>query len=460
MLRKMEKSHSGHIVNELLQRTPRQAQKFILLFAGLVLFLLFLPHDPLPQHSSVPEPVVTQFPRKIWQLWKVNPYALSVSEARRARSWPEKNLGHRYELLSDLNEEEYVATAYGRDGLNRPDLIDWYRSIKDKIVRSDVLRYLIMYAEGGVYADIDVEALQPITHWIPEQHNVSDVDMVIGIEVDQPAFASHSILGRKSMTFCQWTFMSKPRHPVMMKLVEHIKTWLADVAKERGSTISDVKLDFTDIISGTGPAAFAAAMLEHMSAQVGHKVTWDTFHNIVESKLVGGILVLPVEAFAAGQGHSDSGNHESRRAFVKHYYHASKWPKTHPMFEHPMYGTVENCNWKPSCVEKWDIDVAAFEKLSKDEQTAAIKAKEDKERQEKEAAEREKEEETRIVQEKMLKEEEKKKQAAAEKKAKEAQKRTVDAEKGDQGVKKKRGDGEREAQEARRKQNEAKIPKS
>ena len=86
--------------------------------------------------------------------------------------------------------------------------------------------------------------------------------------------------------------LQKLRDVLIIKLVEHIKTWFADVAKERGSTISDVKLDFTDIISGTGPAAFAAAMLEHMSAQVGHKVTWDTFHNIVESKLVGGILVL------------------------------------------------------------------------------------------------------------------------------------------------------------------------
>ena len=31
-----------------------------------------------------------------------------------------------------------------------------------------------------------------------------------------------------------------------------------------------------------------------------------------ESKLVNGVLVLTVEAFAAGQGHSDSGNHQAR----------------------------------------------------------------------------------------------------------------------------------------------------
>jgi hypothetical protein len=33
---------------------------------------------------------------------------------------------------------------------------------------------------------------------------------------------------------------------------------------------------------------------------------------------------------------------------------------------------VEDCNWKPDCVKKWDEDTAAFKGLSPEEQTKQI----------------------------------------------------------------------------------------
>jgi len=189
-----------------------------------------------------------------------------------------------------------------------------------------------MYVEGGVYTDIDVEALRPISRFVPERYDERDINMVIGVEIDQPEFRSHPILGQKCMSFCQWTFMAKPRQPVMLKLVENIMAWLKSVAEQQNVPISQVHLDFDQVISGTGPSAFTKAVLDEMTRVTGRKVTWDPFHAIAESKLVGGILVLPVEAFAAGQGHSDSGNHDTKYALVRHHYHASKWPDTHPRF--------------------------------------------------------------------------------------------------------------------------------
>jgi hypothetical protein len=93
---------------------------------------------------------------------------------------------------------------------------------------------------------------------------------------------------------------------------------------------------------------------------------------MAESKLVGGILVLTIEAFAAGQGHSDSGNHNARAALVKHRYHASKWPTMHPRYSHPVLGEVELCNWEPECVKIWDYNKALFESLPPEEQAKQI----------------------------------------------------------------------------------------
>ncbi|KAK5089685.1 hypothetical protein LTR70_001526 [Exophiala xenobiotica] len=343
---------------------PRQVQRTMAPLAGIIMLVMcfisnFGPFDATSAeqyHWSNHEP--EKFPRRIWQSWKVNPYAFDDRDHMVAQTWPQKNPSFRYEVLTDYNDLYYVESHFGPAGLNRPDIVHTYRSLTAKIIKADLLRYLIMYVEGGVYADIDVEALRPVERFIPSRFEEKDIDMVIGIEIDQPEFKDHAILGPKSMSFCQWTFMSKPRIPVMMQLVDHIIAWINDVAKQQG------------------PSAFTRAILKYMSQQVGHQVSWDTFHAMDESRVVGRVLVLTVEAFAAGQGHSDSGNHNAKQALVKHHYHASKWPTNHPRYKHPVYGEVESCNWVAECVQAWDENKAAFELLPLEEQQRQLATKE------------------------------------------------------------------------------------
>jgi mannosyltransferase OCH1-like enzyme len=319
----------------------------------------------------------TKFPKKIWQTWKVDALSFDERDSTRARTWSIKNPGYRYEVLTDANALYYVETHFGSGSeINRPDIVEVYRSLTATIIKADLLRYLIMYVEGGVYSDIDVEALRPIERFIPNRYDEADVDMVIGVEIDQPEFAKHPILGPKSQSFCQWTFMCKPGLPLMLQIVENILEWLNDVAQEQKKPLSEIELDFDEVLSGTGPSAFTMAVLKEMSRREGREITWEHFHSLSESRLVGGILVLTVEAFCAGQGHSDSGNHDARGALVKHRYHASGWPANHPRYKHPVYEEVERCNWDPECVKLWDINRAAFEKLSPKEQEKMITIKE------------------------------------------------------------------------------------
>ena len=317
-----------------------------------------------------------QFPKKIWQSWKVDPTRFEHRDNQRARTWTMKNPRHRYEVLTDDNADDYVAHHYGPLGLNRPDIVHVYQSLNAKIIKSDLLRYLIMYVEGGVYSDIDVEAIRPIKKFIPKAFSEAEIDMVIGIEVDEPDFASHPVLGSKAQSFCQWTFMCKPRLPVMLRLIEHIMIWLHELSLKQGKPISELHLDFNEVLSGTGPSAFTAAILAEMSKTVGEPVSWDQFSGLTEGKLVGGVLVLTVEAFAAGTGHSDSGNHGGKGAMVKHHFHASSWPTNHPRFKHPVYGEVEKCNWNMECVKLWDANTAFFDSLPEEERVKIVGIKE------------------------------------------------------------------------------------
>ncbi|RFU35580.1 hypothetical protein B7463_g814, partial [Scytalidium lignicola] len=366
---------------------PRQIQRSLPLYliGAFVVFFLFnagnlrssLTGRSVRRGIAYPTSTISalegsHFPKKIWQTWKVDPLDFEPRDLECARTWTAKNPAYRYEVLTDSNDIGYVEHHFGPNGLNRPDIVYMYRSLTAQIIKADLLRYLIMYVEGGVYADIDVEALKSIDRFIPERYHEKDVDMIIGVEIDQPEFITHPILGPKSESFCQWTFMCKPGLPVMMRLIDHIIKWLDDVSKRQGVPVSDIELDFDEVISGTGPSAFTAAVLAEMSIKHGSPVTWDTFHNLDESKLIGGVLVLTVEAFAAGQGHSDSGNHNSRGALVKHRYHASGWPSKHPRYRHPVYGEVERCNWEPECVRLWDANMAAFDALPPEEQQRQI----------------------------------------------------------------------------------------
>jgi mannosyltransferase OCH1-like enzyme len=368
-------------------RLPKQIQRALPIYIACILFVVFLSNldsfgsgstDVLRRGLAHQKPIITgaSFPRKIWQTWKVDPLGFEERDLSCARTWTAKNPGYRYEVLTDNNDVYYVETHFGPQGINRPDIVDMYKSLTAKIIKADLLRYLVMYVDGGVYADIDVEALRPLDRFVPERYNEGDIDMIIGVEIDQPEYKDHPILGQKSMSFCQWTFICKPRLPVMLRLVDNILSWLNSVAKKQGVSIGELVLDFDEVISGTGPSAFTEAILAEMSAKAGHPVDWSQFNRIAESKLVGGVLVLTVEAFAAGQGHSDSGNHDARAALVKHHYHASGWPTNHPRFNHPVYGEVEKCNWNKECVQKWDENTAAFEFLSPEEKATKIAEKE------------------------------------------------------------------------------------
>jgi hypothetical protein len=133
-----------------------------------------------------------------------------------------------------------------------------------------------------------------------------------------------------------------------------------------------------------------------MSRNTGRSIDWTYFHALDEPRFVGGILVLTVKAFAAGQGHSNSGFHNATEVLAKHHYHASGWPKKHPRFLHPVYREVELCNWKPDCVHAWDRNTTEFEKFPKEKQeTMIFEAKEKYDREEEERLTKEREEEDR-----------------------------------------------------------------
>jgi mannosyltransferase OCH1-like enzyme len=207
-------SHSP-IVSQFQGKLTSQVRRVLPAYLAVVFLLLFFANThffttPIRaahkyrKELKYQQPLVastTLIPKKIWQMWKVGPLGFEQHHSDSAKTWPAKNPTYRYEVLTDDNAFEYLEWHYGTQGLRRLDLIELYREINITIVRADLLRYLVMYAEGGVYTDvsvaarlgghganvpqIDVECLRPIDRFIPERYNKEEVDMIIGVEIDE-----------------------------------------------------------------------------------------------------------------------------------------------------------------------------------------------------------------------------------------------------------------------------------
>ena len=68
--------------------------------------------------------------------------------------WLLRNPRFRYELLTDESGDQYVRDYYY---FYWPEVMNTFFDLKVPIAKADLLRLLILYANGGFYADLDVE---------------------------------------------------------------------------------------------------------------------------------------------------------------------------------------------------------------------------------------------------------------------------------------------------------------
>lgn len=105
--------------------------------------------DPVVENVTVPS---YQFPKKIWQTSKNGPAGLDPEDRHPIQSWVKLNQKHRFEILTAHTAESYVRDTFA----HRPDIVEMFTELQDPILRADLIRYLVLLGDGGVYSDIDV----------------------------------------------------------------------------------------------------------------------------------------------------------------------------------------------------------------------------------------------------------------------------------------------------------------
>ena len=253
---------------------------------------------------------------KIWQTTKLSPMSLEEKDRRNLEKWDAMNPKWRHEILTDGGCDEYVRDRFSKS----PDIVSLFTGLKDNILRADLIRYLVLLGDGGIYSDIDTESLRPIEKWIPQEYK--DVtNAVLGVEYD--TFGQDPAPALLIVQFVNWTIMSKGGHPLMNLTVRNAIRAIRALAEKQHVSLDHIQANFNDVLASTGPALLTTATFEYLSKATSTEVSWLNVTGLTAPKLIHDILILPVTAFGNGQRHSNAGSPDDPAALVHHLFSGS-----------------------------------------------------------------------------------------------------------------------------------------
>ena len=199
-----------------------------------------------------------------------------------------------------------------------PEYAMLYDETIDYMMRTDVLRYLVLLKDGGVYNDLDVECLEPIDTWVPDEYK-DKVGVVVGIENDFEKDDGTHVLG-----LVVWTMLAKPNQPFIRFVLDRLLENMAGVtAEEQASLTTHALMDIS------GPASTSVSFMKYASMVTGTEVSWRNFAGMTEPMLIGEILVMPIWTFGAEHQVEKAGlKDQTGRVLVKHWF-AGTWKADH-----------------------------------------------------------------------------------------------------------------------------------
>jgi len=260
-----------------------------------------------------------KFPAYIWQTWKVSPSSGGFSEhlRRLEASWTENHPGFVHEVVSDQAAVHLISYLYA----SVPEIVEAYKALPVPVLKADFFRYLILLARGGIYSDIDTEALKPANDWLPDDFDRTTVGLIIGIEADPDRPDWHDWYSRR-IQFCQWTIQAKPGHPVLRDIVATITE---DTLRMKREHLLDAGELPKSIVEFTGPAVWTDAIFSYFNnpaffdfSNRSDNISYSDFFGITEHKKIGDVIVLPITSFSPGVQQMGAQDVSDKMAFVRH----------------------------------------------------------------------------------------------------------------------------------------------
>ncbi|KAI5952634.1 OCH1 [Candida jiufengensis] len=299
---------------------------------------LVVPSNKVSEQLSIyfPYDINSDFPKIIWQTWKVglNDESFPKRYKNYQLTWDEKNPNYKHYILPDEQCDIMINELYQVV----PDVAKAYKIMPKSILKADFFRYLILFARGGVYSDIDTVSLKPIDTWPSAQREIwgrfNPAGLVVGIEADpdRPDWAEWYA---RRIQFCQWTIQSKKGHPMLRELISRITelTLTREIKHQLTKTLG--KDEGGDIMNWTGPGIFTDFVFQYMNLilqstentvkkKTEQIIDWKLFSGMEQPIVIDDVLILPITSFSPDVEQMGAKSSNDPLALVKHIF-AGVW---------------------------------------------------------------------------------------------------------------------------------------
>ncbi|KAI8806337.1 nucleotide-diphospho-sugar transferase [Cladochytrium replicatum] len=209
--------------------------------------------------NKMPGHLIPKIFHQSWKNAEVPPRMVAWSS-----TWKKLNPDYEYKLWTDEGNLELCRTHF-------PWFLPTFEALPKNILRADVSRYMYMYQYGGVYADLDVEAVQPVSVlWttMQEESDRGESFFYTGqsaVEAMGPTYAKGTVDMALPLMGEDWTWehnvpnawlASRPRHGFWLHLLHRV-IWLWNKHKE------DFLAERIRVEALTGPEALYRAVEDY-----------------------------------------------------------------------------------------------------------------------------------------------------------------------------------------------------
>ena len=188
-----------------------------------------LPDGTYMNRYSSPTKTKSSIPHIIWQTAKSHKTPPRASR-KIINSWYKHNPTWKRQLLDDDELLNFMNAHFNKT------VVESYLNLPLAVMRADFFRYAVIYFDGGVYADVDVQLKKSIEKW--SDNAIDKCDVIIGLENDEH--------------ICNWGFAGRSKHLLFQKAVE--------LSLERFVSQEISLLDESTVHVVTGPELFTDAV--------------------------------------------------------------------------------------------------------------------------------------------------------------------------------------------------------
>jgi len=158
---------------------------------------------------------MSHIPKIIHQTWKN--HKLTPDYQKFVNSWKRLHPTWEYRFYDDDDCLKLVKTHF-------PQFLNAYNSLPTPVMKADMFRYLVIYQFGGLYVDIDAEALKSLDDLL-----VGDAKMIVGVEIEFTNFSKLAPIHKHfyhqygiNRQYTQYCFLSVPFNPILLEISKSI----------------------------------------------------------------------------------------------------------------------------------------------------------------------------------------------------------------------------------------------